>query len=66
MGKTQIALEYAYRHALEYSAVFWIAAETGEQLLSSLVQMAEVLQLPGRPTRPAARRGGRPALARHP
>lgn len=24
VGKTQIALEYAYRHALEYSAVFWI------------------------------------------
>ena len=24
-GKTQIALEYAYRYALSYSAVFWIA-----------------------------------------
>jgi transcriptional regulator with XRE-family HTH domain len=23
VGKTQIALEYAYRHALEYRAVFW-------------------------------------------
>src|SRR5260370_28853519 len=27
VGKTQIALEYAYRHALEYRAVFWIGAE---------------------------------------
>src|SRR5215472_14036836 len=27
LDKTQIALEYAYRHALEYSAVFWIEAK---------------------------------------
>src|SRR5450432_3974495 len=37
IGKTQIALEYAYRHALEYSAVFWIGAETEEQIISSLL-----------------------------
>jgi len=48
VGKTQIALEYAYRHALEYSAVFWIGAETGEQIVASLLHIAEVLQLPGR------------------
>jgi tetratricopeptide (TPR) repeat protein/transcriptional regulator with XRE-family HTH domain len=48
IGKTQIALEYAYRHALEYSAVFWIGAETVESCLSSLVQIAQVLQLSGR------------------
>src|SRR5579859_2635461 len=46
IGKTQIALEYAYRHALEYSAVFWIGAETDEQVISSLLHIAEVLQLP--------------------
>jgi tetratricopeptide (TPR) repeat protein/DNA-binding XRE family transcriptional regulator len=46
IGKTQIALEYAYRHALEYSAVFWIGAETDEQVISSLLRIAEVLQLP--------------------
>jgi tetratricopeptide (TPR) repeat protein len=48
VGKTQIALEYAYRHALEYSAVFWIAAETDEQTIASLLRIAEVLQVPGR------------------
>ncbi|HLZ62910.1 MAG TPA: FxSxx-COOH system tetratricopeptide repeat protein, partial [Ktedonosporobacter sp.] len=48
VGKTQIALEYAYRHALEYRAVFWIGAETEEQIVSSLLRIAEVLQLPGR------------------
>lgn len=46
VGKTQIALEYAYRHALEYSAVFWIGAETEEQITTSLLHVAGVLQLP--------------------
>jgi len=48
VGKTQIALEYAYRHALEYSAIFWIGAETDEQVIASLLHMAETLQLPER------------------
>lgn len=48
VGKTQIALEYAYRYGLEYSAVFWIGAETEEQMRSSLLHIAEVLQLPER------------------
>lgn len=48
MGKTQLALEYAYRHALDYSAVFWLAAETPETLLGSLQRIAEVLCLPER------------------
>jgi tetratricopeptide (TPR) repeat protein/transcriptional regulator with XRE-family HTH domain len=47
VGKTQIALEYAYRHALEYSAVFWIGAETEESIVSSLLRIAEVLQVHG-------------------
>ena len=48
IGKTQLALEYAYRHALEYNAIFWIGAETAEQIISDLLRIAEVLQLPGR------------------
>jgi tetratricopeptide (TPR) repeat protein/DNA-binding XRE family transcriptional regulator len=48
VGKTQIALEYAYRHALEYSAVFWIGAETEESIVASLLRIAEMLQLPER------------------
>ena len=48
VGKTQIALEYAYRHALEYSAIFWIGAETEEQIGSSFRQIAETLRLPER------------------
>ncbi|HLX57650.1 MAG TPA: tetratricopeptide repeat protein [Ktedonobacteraceae bacterium] len=48
IGKTQLALEYAYRHALEHSAVFWIGAETIEHIVSDLLRIAGVLQLPGR------------------
>src|SRR5947209_10483534 len=48
VGKTQIALEYAYRHALEYSAIFWIGAETDENIVASWLRIAEVLQLPER------------------
>jgi DNA-binding XRE family transcriptional regulator len=47
IGKTQIALEYAYRHVLKYSAVFWITAETDEQITTSLLRIAETLQVPG-------------------
>jgi tetratricopeptide (TPR) repeat protein/transcriptional regulator with XRE-family HTH domain len=48
IGKTQLAVEYAYRSALEYSAVFWLAAETAEGLMTSMQQIAEQLQLPER------------------
>ena len=48
IGKTQLALEYAYRHALDYSAIFWIEAETGETVIASLLHLADVLELPGR------------------
>lgn len=46
VGKTQIALEYAYQYALDYSAIFWIEAETSETAISSLWRIAELLQLP--------------------
>lgn len=45
VGKTQIALEYAYRYALEYSAIFWIEGETVESILASLGRIAAHLQL---------------------
>ncbi len=46
IGKTQTALEYAYRHSCDYAAVFWIAAETYESLVSSFVVIANLLNLP--------------------
>lgn len=46
VGKTQLAIEYACRYALEYSAVFWIEAETCERIIASLMRLAEYLQVP--------------------
>lgn len=48
IGKTQLAVEYAYRYALEYSAIFWIGAESVETITTSLLSMAELLKLPER------------------
>jgi tetratricopeptide (TPR) repeat protein/DNA-binding XRE family transcriptional regulator len=50
IGKTQVAIEYAHRYAQQYSALFWLAAETTESLMSSLQAIAEQAQLPERET----------------
>lgn len=46
IGKTQTAIEYAYRYTADYSAVFWINAETLESIISSFATVADVLSLP--------------------
>ena len=46
IGKTQTAIEYAHRYAGEYAALFWISAETTENILSSFVAIANLLNLP--------------------
>ena len=46
IGKTQTAIEYAYRYAPEYAAVLWVGAETYESLVSSFVTLADMLNLP--------------------
>src|SRR5438270_12322807 len=48
IGKTQTALEYAYRYRTEYEAVFWAHADSPTVLTSSLVEVAQVLELPER------------------
>jgi len=48
IGKTQTALEYAYRYQNEYNAVFWVRADSITTLTSSLVKLADVLKLPER------------------
>jgi len=48
MGKTQVALEYAYRYRQEYQAVFWMRADTPENLASDGLALAHVLRLPER------------------
>lgn len=45
VGKTQIALEYAYRYHGGYKAVFWIRAESRETLLADFMRIACLLNL---------------------
>lgn len=46
IGKTQIAIEYAYRFHQDYQAVLWVRAENVEALNSSYTEIATLLNLP--------------------
>ncbi len=46
IGKTQIAIEYAYRYHQDYQAVLWARAETREDLIASYSVIATLLNLP--------------------
>ena len=48
IGKTQLALAYAYRYHQDYTAVWWVWAESTETLNSSYIALAERLRLPER------------------
>jgi tetratricopeptide (TPR) repeat protein len=45
IGKTQIAVEYAYRYRELYSHVFWVRAATSSDLLADFVSIAQTLTL---------------------
>jgi tetratricopeptide (TPR) repeat protein len=46
IGKTQVALEYVYRYAQTYQAIFWVAADPQGDLLADFVSIAQFLHLP--------------------
>ncbi|PSB59944.1 hypothetical protein C7B61_18320, partial [filamentous cyanobacterium CCP1] len=46
IGKTQTAIEYAYRYREEYEAVLWVRAEQQGEFISGLVEIAKALKLP--------------------
>lgn len=46
VGKTQTAIEYAYRYRNTYQTVFWCKAESRDVLASDLVTIAGLLTLP--------------------
>jgi tetratricopeptide (TPR) repeat protein/cellulose biosynthesis protein BcsQ len=45
-GKTQIAIEYAYRYGAEYQLVCWMRAESHATLASDYASLATILELP--------------------
>ena len=48
IGKTQTAVEYAYRYRDEYRYVLWVNAVTRDELITSFVGLAALLNLPER------------------
>lgn len=46
IGKSQIAVEYVYRHAEEYDLIWWIPSENQSEIQASLVKLAKRLDLP--------------------
>src|SRR5262249_38730696 len=50
-GKTQVALEYAYRHAQDYQAVFWVRADSRDMLVAGFLEIAHTMKLPERDER---------------
>jgi len=46
IGKTQAALEYAYRYHADYQAVLWARADSHKTLTAEFVRIASILQLP--------------------
>ncbi|KAF3159958.1 hypothetical protein TWF751_000510 [Orbilia oligospora] len=41
MGKTQIALEYAYRHHHDYTAVFWVSSASEDTIRTSFIDIMQ-------------------------
>ena len=46
IGKTQVAIEYAYRYHHEYEFTLWVRAATHETLAADFTTLANLLQLP--------------------
>jgi tetratricopeptide (TPR) repeat protein len=47
IGKSQIAVEYIYRHLHDYDIVWWIQANHPAQIRAGLTELAQRLRLPG-------------------
>jgi tetratricopeptide (TPR) repeat protein/transcriptional regulator with XRE-family HTH domain len=45
VGKTQTAIEYAYRYREHYQAVLWLQASTQHELSTSVADLAEALRI---------------------
>ncbi|MFF9895925.1 FxSxx-COOH system tetratricopeptide repeat protein [Streptomyces longispororuber] len=45
VGKSQIAVEYVYRHSRDYRLVWWVASEQENQIVQSLIELGEQMGL---------------------
>ena len=54
IGKTQTAIEYAYRYEQHYTHIFWIRAATRDLLTSDFVSLAHLLDLAEKDTKEQA------------
>jgi tetratricopeptide (TPR) repeat protein len=66
MGKTQTALQYAYRHRGDHTAVFWIRADSEISLSSGFREIARLVLGPGEGEAHDAVHRAREWLATHP
>src|SRR5690348_456088 len=48
VGKTQTAIEYAYRYRDQYQAILWATASTRDSFMTDVVRLAAYLNLPER------------------
>lgn len=46
VGKTQLAVEYAYRYARCYDAILWVGGDSPTTLLTQYIRLAQYLKLP--------------------
>jgi tetratricopeptide (TPR) repeat protein len=46
IGKTQTAVEFAYRYGHEYNAILWVNASSRDTLIASFAELASLLDLP--------------------
>jgi tetratricopeptide (TPR) repeat protein len=46
VGKTQVAVEYAYRYRENYQTILWVNASNPQEMLEDFARLASVLQLP--------------------
>ncbi|MFY1691380.1 FxSxx-COOH system tetratricopeptide repeat protein [Plantactinospora sp. WMMB782] len=45
IGKTQLAIEYVHQHSGDYDLIWWVPAEQDGQILASLTELAQRLDL---------------------
>jgi tetratricopeptide (TPR) repeat protein len=51
VGKTQLAIQYAWEHAENFSALLWLPADSESSIATGLARLCEVLGLPEREER---------------